>query len=196
MFFCNNKPANSKLFIENLSILWDAPNGPNNFPGADKLEDRLLLFSLVFGTKPENCLEIGTYMGGSALIISAALKANGFGKVVSIDPNPLIDPQGQFLLVKGYSPFAIPEARKLVDNNFDFVFIDGNHSEVYADINGIIPFIKPNCLILLHDCFLNSVKSAIDKFLKNQPNFIDCGILGAKHLASGNLGCRLLRNKS
>lgn len=48
--------------------------------------ERVLLYSTVFGVRPERCLEIGTLHGGSAVITVAALDDIGSGKLVCVDP--------------------------------------------------------------------------------------------------------------
>ncbi len=54
--------------------------------------ERLALSSLIYGTRPQRYLEIGTLYGGSALIVSAAMDASGNenGKIVCVDPQPQV----------------------------------------------------------------------------------------------------------
>ncbi len=46
---------------------------------------------LVFETKPKLCVEIGVYSGASFLPVAAALKHNGYGEIVGIDPWDVIE---------------------------------------------------------------------------------------------------------
>jgi predicted O-methyltransferase YrrM len=177
--------------MEQLRVILEAPGAEGcGFPAKDKLEDRLLLFALVYGLKPKACLEIGCYKGGSTEIIVAA-----GGRVFSIDPDPQISDEtwgkikDHCVIIKGYSPEKICEAHALAKANFDFIFIDGDHNKAYDDIRGIMPYLADSAYILLHDCYY--VAGAIQKAVK-EFGLVDCGILGIKS-KDGWLGSQLLR---
>ncbi len=53
--------------------------------GAISLEEAVCLYGLVFITRPHVIIELGTETGASSLILGAAAKDLGFGRVVSID---------------------------------------------------------------------------------------------------------------
>jgi predicted O-methyltransferase YrrM len=178
--------------MELLRVILEAPGAEGcGFPAKDKLEDRLLLFALVYGLKPKTCLEIGCYKGGSTEIIVAA-----GGKVFSIDPDPKISDitwekiKDHCVIIRGYSPEKIGEAYALAKANFDFIFIDGDHDNAYDDIRGIMPYLANNAYILLHDCYYvaNAIQMAVKEF-----NLIDCGILSIKSKDRW-LGSQLLRH--
>lgn len=177
--------------MEELRVIWESPGAEGcGFPAKDKLEDRLLLFALVYGLKPRTCLEIGCYKGGSTEIITTA-----GGRVFSIDPDPRISDatwekiKDRCVIVKGRSPEKIREAYVLAQASFDFVFIDGDHDAAYEDIKGVVPYLADSAYILLHDCYY--VAGAILKAVK-EFGLVDCGILGIKS-KDGWLGSRLLR---
>ena len=50
--------------------------------------ERVALYALVFGMRPERLLEIGTNMGGSAMVIAAAMTDAGIGRMICTDCRP------------------------------------------------------------------------------------------------------------
>ena len=76
-------------------------NGIRHLPGFERvytapaqmrMPERVALYSLIFGIQPRNCLEIGTFRGGSAAIICAAMDDLDFGQLACIDPMPQVEP--------------------------------------------------------------------------------------------------------
>lgn len=147
--------------------------------------ERMLLYALICGLKPNHVLEIGTGFGGGAQIINAALESNGAGVFASIDPRPQNGAEELFsslkrgMLIKGYSPAAIVDALLPFQPRFDFVFIDGDHSceAVLADIRGVIPCLMPEAYLLFHDAFYGDVEKAINQALEQHSQLTDCGLL-------------------
>jgi predicted O-methyltransferase YrrM len=167
-------------------------------------EERLFLFALVRGTRPERVLEIGTSQGGSAAIIAAALEANGTGLVVGIDPFPRIELpddvfHGRFHLITGESPDAVEKAAETAGGPFDLVLIDGMHiySQAAADIAGSLPFMADHGYLLFHDSFHYGVSEAIREAVDADAGLHDCGYVCSQartvgyHLTHG--GFRLVR---
>ena len=149
--------------------------------------ERLLLFSLVFGSRPERYLEIGTYKGGSTLVVAAAMDASGAkGRMMCIDPTPEIDAahwaqlEHRATLLQAYSPDILPEAYRLAGGPFDFVLIDGDHTYegVMRDATGVLPFVADGAYLLFHDSFFSEVAQAISEFAhQHQEQIVDFGIL-------------------
>jgi predicted O-methyltransferase YrrM len=149
--------------------------------------ERLLLYSLVFGLRPQCYLEIGTLEGGSALIVSTAMDASGNdGRMVCVELNPQIDPEhwsrirSRATLLQGSSPDILSDAHKTAGCPFDFVFIDGDHTYtgVLRDANGVLPFVADGAYLLFHDSFFPDVARAIDIFVAQHSNqIVDFGIL-------------------
>jgi len=150
-------------------------------PGWMTGAERLLLYTLIYSVRPRRYLEIGTFQGGSALIVEAAMKsADSDGTLTLVDPEPHIaDEHWNILkrrsfLVEEYSPAALPKARQIAGGLFDFVLIDGDHSYegVVRDGNGIIPFLTPGAHILFHDSFNPAVRRGIDEVVNDERNTI------------------------
>jgi cephalosporin hydroxylase len=150
------------------------------------LPERLLLYAIVRGIRPARCLEIGTHFGGSTTITCAALDDSGQGRVVCVDPNPLVPPAvwekvaHRATLLRGSSPDALVEAYTEAGGPFDFAFIDGDHTHtgVVRDVEGVIEVAAPGAHLLFHDSHYWEVSNAIDECLSRWPErLIDAGTL-------------------
>jgi predicted O-methyltransferase YrrM len=149
--------------------------------------ERLLLFTLIFSLRPARYLEIGTLHGGSALIVSAAMKASGnAGRLTCIDPRPQIAPEHwqrlepHTTLLEGFSPNILPQAREAAGGSFDFVLIDGDHSYagVLRDANSVLPFVADGAYLLFHDSFYSDIVRAMRDFAaQHRDQIVDFGAL-------------------
>lgn len=143
--------------------------------------ERLLLYALIFAMRPMRYLEIGTFKGGSALIVATAMDAlDHDGLLVCIDPDPQIDPEHwkrlkpRTTLLRGASPGILLQAYEIARGPFDFVFIDGDHSYagVLRDANGVFPFLADGAHLLFHDSFFPPVAQAVHDFSAQHPDLI------------------------
>jgi predicted O-methyltransferase YrrM len=169
-----------------------AEGSPRSLPvivdvGAEMLmPEKVLLYALVFGLKPQRCLEIGTFRGGSAAVICAAMDDNGFGRLVCVDPEPRIPPEvseriaPRATILQGPSPEVLDEARKAAGGPFAFALIDGDHSTagVLRDVEGVLDQVVGGAYLLFHDCHFAEVAAAVDESLRRHPRkLVDCGVL-------------------
>ncbi len=173
-----------------------------------KPRERVLLYALVFALAPKRVLEIGVRWGGGSRILHAALSDLRQGTLVGIDPEPALEFDWNQIadratLIVGRSPDDLPRAVQAAGGHFDFVFIDGEHSEkgAWGDLSGVIPFTEPGCNILMHDAFHPPVARAIDRALAELP-LTDLGMVAntrndGVHVESGKVipfgGVRWLR---
>jgi predicted O-methyltransferase YrrM len=178
-------------------------------PAHMSMAERIVLYSLVIGLRPERSLEIGTHKGGSALIIVAALDDLCAGTLACIDPNPVIAPEHRqamshrATLLAAPSPAAVPEAARAVEGKFHFVFIDGDHTTdgVFRDIEGVLAYLEVDAHLLFHDAHNAEVAEGIRLAVQRYRNsLIDCGMISTEKnrqpgasVAWG--GLRLLRFK-
>lgn len=134
------------------------------------MRERVFLYSLVFSVGPQWSLEIGTYEGGSAEIISGALDDLQLGgRLISIDPHPgqiSIDRQRvshNTEFVEGFFPRDIAKVRPPGGAKFDFAFVDGNHryEGVFGDLEALGAILNDGALVLLHDAYNSDVDRAI-----------------------------------
>lgn len=147
-------------------------------------DERQILFALIRGIRPERVLEIGSFHGGSASIICAAMEDNGKGKLIGIDPEPAIStPQqrffGRFELIEGISPTAITIAREHAGGSFDLAHLDGinMYDQAIKDLEGTLPHLKDEAYILVNNPFHYGVNRAISEFVEKHNDIMDCGFL-------------------
>lgn len=122
-----------------------------------------LIFKLVQGLQPVNCLELGTCLGISAAYQLAALKLNKKnGKLTTIEgAAELASIAKKTLSMFDYSGFSILNGRfKEVLTTllpaaqpFDFVFVDGHHDKVatYAYFEMIYPYLAEKSVLIFDD---------------------------------------------
>ncbi|MCC9075707.1 class I SAM-dependent methyltransferase [Litorilinea aerophila] len=172
-------------FAAQFDLLWLEPI--LHAPAWMTRAERLMLFTLIFCLRPQRYLEIGTFQGGSALIICRALDAlESDARMYLVDPSPQILPNNwekishRAELFQGHSPDILQTAANKAQDSFDFVFIDGDHSYAGAkrDAEGVLPFVKTGSYILFHDSFFEEVRRAIDDFIdEHSGQVMDLGLL-------------------
>lgn len=179
---CGQTQDQAKL--NNIRVL----NGFNSVytsPAEMRMPERVALYSLIFGMQPKNCLEIGTFRGGSSAIICGAMNDTGFGQLTCIDPMPKIEPElwsqlsNRCRLFEGPSPDILSEVAKQISDPFDFALIDANHTydAVRRDIVGVLPYLTDQAYILFHDANYPDVKRAIDESVSAFVELTDCGLV-------------------
>ena len=170
------------------------------------MSEKKLLFSLIYAQQSTAVLEIGTWSGGSARIIVAALRAAGRnGKLACVDLtfDKVSEETRAFIkddcyFIEGDCRSVIPLAYKKMGRPFNFVFIDGDHSTefAYADTMNSIPFLASEAYLLYHDCYNPPTAEAIRMALRDDSRLIDCGIISHSPVeVDGRLyhGLRLVR---
>ena len=168
--------------VPNLDPLVEAPCAMSGM-------ERLSLFALVAGLRPQRYLEVGSFRGGSALIVTHAMNVSGNadgrltlvdpGEVCAIAPDVWIRIQDRAELIVGYSPNALG----VLTPGFDFVLIDGDHSEpaALADLKAAWPLLAPGGTLLAHDWRMPTVRRAIEAFVKETPDLIAFGLIAEDH---------------
>lgn len=119
--------------------------------------DGMATYALVRRNRPEKVIEIGA--GNSTYFIDAALRANGIGELLCIDPAPRRDISG----------LGVKIERRLLRNDDavlagdlkpnDMLFIDSSHlmlpgMDVDIQFNRMFPRLAPGVLVHVHDVFL------------------------------------------
>lgn len=154
--------------------------------------EQAALWQLVADIAPARAIEIGTFRGGSAVIICHALQAVRSGAVlVSLDSGDNRDKtvwartRFQAVFIDQPSPAGIPVAVEEAGGLFDLAFIDGKHDavSVTADINGLLPAMAPGGVLLFHDAHHDGVRAAIDAALL-RGGLHDEGIVAGERLGS------------
>jgi predicted O-methyltransferase YrrM len=167
------------------------------------IADRLVLYALVRGTRPERVLEIGSALGGSASIMAAAMEDAGRGRIVGLDPLPRIDARapryhGRFTLITARAPEGIEAARQAAGGNFDLVYYDGPnvYSEVKRIIDALIPHLADPARLLFDNGLHFGVHEAVREAIEHEPRLHDAGFLTVTpelHEHVAYLGLRLVR---
>ncbi|MBX2997413.1 MAG: class I SAM-dependent methyltransferase [Caldilineaceae bacterium] len=149
--------------------------------------ERLMMFSLAFCLRPQRYLEIGTFQGGSALVVGSALDAlKSNGQMYLVDPTPKIAQEDWLKiahraeLFKGYSPDILRKVAAKAVQPFDLVLIDGDHTYAGAkrDAEGVLAYVGPGSYIVFHDSFFPEVRRAIDEFVDaHSGRIVDFGLM-------------------
>ncbi len=157
-------------------------------PAELRMPERVVLYSLIFGLQPRNCLEIGTFRGGSTAIICGAMDDTGFGQLACVDPMPQVAPElwsqiaHRSRMFEGPSPDILPEVARKMGVAFDFAFIDGNHTYEFVrrDIGAVLPLLANEAYLLFHDGHYPDVKRAIDGAVSDHAELTNCGLVSVE----------------
>src|SRR5580704_4360883 len=123
---------------------------------SSELEVLDFLKSIVITTKPRLIVETGTFIGYSAIKMAEGLKANGFGKLITIEFDPAIFAKakeridasglGDWIEYRNASSLETP-----IDGTIDILFSDSHLTIREQEIRRFLPQIDARGLILVHD---------------------------------------------
>tara|TARA_B100001769_G_scaffold263866_1_gene247546 strand:- start:313 stop:1200 length:888 start_codon:yes stop_codon:yes gene_type:complete len=155
--------------------------------------DRRALFYLIAAFKPKSVLEIGTHIGASTVNLAAALSAvhsKDIPKLVSVDlrsvnctkskpwlkfgsrvsPEEMIKSLGLKIDVEFITSSSFQYASNTKER-FDFIFLDGDHSakNIYQEIHHVLPLLKPNSVLVMHDYSPDGKSLWLDRKLMSGP---------------------------
>lgn len=114
------------------------------------------LRTLVTTTKPELIVETGAFMGASTVWMAEGLKANGFGRIISCELDPVVFAKAQErVAASGLSEWIDLRMRSslemMVDGRIDLLFGDSDMPVREAEVRRFLPQLNPYGLVLLHD---------------------------------------------
>src|SRR6202050_241591 len=122
---------------------------------SSELEILDFLKSIVITAKPQLIVETGTFIGYSAIKMAEGLKANGFGKLITIEFDPdifakakqRIDLSGlrDWIEYRNASSLETP-----IEGTIDLLFSDSHLTIREQEIRRFLPQIDPRGLILIH----------------------------------------------
>jgi predicted O-methyltransferase YrrM len=115
-----------------------------------------LLKSLVIAMKPNLIVETGTFLGFSTIKMAEGLQENGFGKIVTVEYDPVvfakakerIDASGLGSWIE-YRNESSLDTR--VEGTIDMLFSDSHLAGREEEIRRLLPQLSPRGLILIHD---------------------------------------------
>jgi predicted O-methyltransferase YrrM len=153
-------------------------------PAQLSLTERLLLFALVRALSPAVSVEIGTMWGGSALILTEALRHHPAAELWCVDPMPALRVDWSTLepiarLIREPSPQALTTVAARMSGPIEFAFIDGIHTRaaVLADTRGLLPHLARSALLVYHDAHCHPVAEAIEECLREDARLSDAGLI-------------------
>jgi predicted O-methyltransferase YrrM len=132
-----------------------------------------LIYTLAVSLRPRRVLEIGTHIGMGAVIIGQALKTNGYGRLITLEPakhyyaisSKYVRAAGvadYVQIVPNYSHDPSCKAKLKEETPFELIFIDGAHdySNAAHDIALCAELLCDNGVMVLHD--VGSISESLD----------------------------------
>ncbi len=114
------------------------------------------LRTLVTTLKPELIVETGSFLGVSTVWMAQGLRANGFGKIISCEFDPVVFAKAQekiagsdvreFIELRNESSLEMQ-----VPGTIDLLFSDSDVPIREAEVKRFLPQMRPTGLILMHD---------------------------------------------
>jgi predicted O-methyltransferase YrrM len=132
-----------------------------------ELEVLDFLRCLVTTLKPQLILETGTFLGLSALAMAEGLRENGFGRIVTCDPDPEVFARAKERIeASGLGDWidarCQPSLSLVVPATIDMLFCDSLPELREPEVRRFLPHMNPNGVILMHDAssHLKTVREA------------------------------------
>lgn len=117
--------------------------------------------------KPNLVVETGTFLGVSTLYMAEGLKQNGFGKIITCEPDPEVFAKAKSKIdasgLKKWIDYRREESLKIkVPGTIDVLFCDSMPELREPEVRHFLPQMNPNGLILMHDAssHLKTVRDA------------------------------------
>jgi len=149
------------------------------------MNEGLWLYELCIKTKPKRTMEIGVAYGFSTIFFLAALKANGTGMHVAMDPFQQTEyhgiglqkvrdlgMEGSFRFMEELDVTGIPSLIR-EGLRFDVIFIDGNHrfDDVLLDFTLADYVCADGGFIILDDSWMPSIQRAVAFIESNRADY-------------------------
>ena len=114
------------------------------------------LRTLVTTLKPELIVETGSFLGVSTLWMAEGMRANGFGKIISCEFDPVVFAKAKDKVAASGLADLIElrnesSLEMRVEGTIDLLFSDSDMPIRAAEVKRFLPQIRPTGLILLHD---------------------------------------------
>lgn len=157
--------SNYKRFLRPATIAaLDAMHAAGNTTGTTPDDDLAVLAGLLAAAGARRILQLGTFLGGSALVLADLAEQAGLGaRVVTVDPDPAMNENCRKLAqaaglrhvietVDGLSTDPALLARWR-GQEWDAIYLDTTHQfdQTYSEIRALAPLCGPNTLFLFHD---------------------------------------------
>jgi predicted O-methyltransferase YrrM len=121
-----------------------------------ELEVLDFLKALVITTKPSLIVETGTFIGHSAIKMAEGLKANGFGRIITVEFDPTIFAKARENIeasgLRSWIEYRNQSSLETtIEGVIDILFSDSDVPIREAEIRRFLPQIIPGGLVLAHD---------------------------------------------
>lgn len=125
-------------------------------PQSAEIEVLDLLEALIKAVKPQLIVETGTFIGHSAIRMGRALKANGFGRIITIEYDPTVFHKAKQLIdasgLNGWIEYRNASSLETkIDEPIDLLYSDSDLSIREQEVRRFLPQIAPRGLVLIHD---------------------------------------------
>lgn len=164
-----------------LNLSLDLKNEISNLRNSDlegwdtELEVAILINSIINMVEAKNVLEIGTYRGITTLFMADSIQSRK-GSVVTIDIKDYASLNFKNSKFKNIINYKLGNSHKILSSlnqKFDLIFIDADHSEqgVFKDFNITKKYLNNDGIIIFHDSnSFKGVKNVIN-YIKHLNNF-------------------------
>lgn len=127
--------------------------------GAVSVEEAVCLYGLIFVTRPDEVIELGTSTGASALVLGAACRDLGKGKVTSVDYGGVSNDKCLTLTQRYLLPIEYVQSDSVVfltqacpdPNKRYFVFSDTDIKIRPREVALVLEKFPPGTVIAVHD---------------------------------------------
>jgi cephalosporin hydroxylase len=144
---------------------------------------------ILFETRPETILEMGTLHGGSALYLASVCDVLELGEIVTVDLLPVreaLPRHPRITYLGGRSSTDVELVRELtarVRGRRTMVILDSDHSQdhVLAELRAYAGLVSPGCYLVVEDTNLNGhpvfkkhgpgPREAVTEFLRESSDF-------------------------
>lgn len=127
--------------------LWSSPNGQ-----ATEVEITQLIKAVIIALKPRHCLEVGTHEAHTSRAIGLALKANGRGRLTTIEIDKLKSDNAKRKLIGLPVDVINTDGLYYVPEKIDFIFVDGLPTpQRIKEWNHYKPYLNEHAIVMFHD---------------------------------------------
>jgi predicted O-methyltransferase YrrM len=142
-------------FLGDKDELWTARDEQSS---EDELQD--FLYGLIRLIKPNFIVETGAYLGDATIAMARALRDNKYGTILACETDEkrvaIVDGRIKEQGLDQIAQVILKDGKSTIEacgNSIDFAFIDSspNGDDRKAEIDALIPFLKPRQMFALHD---------------------------------------------
>jgi len=142
---------------------------------------------IIYETRPDVILEMGTFDGGSAMFYASLFDLLGNGAVISIDISPQpglpVHPRIEFVTASSIDPSVVDQVKSKIENKRVMVILDSDHSQAHVrkELDTWADLVTPGCYLIVEDTNVNGhpvlrehgpgPMEALEDWLRTKPPF-------------------------